>query len=325
MEVVPLTNATAALYNYTPHVYNGNYNFWCLWTRYFTRLYPDDTLVQARGESGVWLIQDGKKRPFLSKGALTSRFDLNKIILINPADLDKFPTGASIKFPQYALVKSPKGTVFLLIDNKKRGFTSKEALRKFGANPEEIIKASWEDINTYEDGAPITSTTTYPTGALMQDKKTGGVYYVADGTKAPIWDKIFLKAKFRFKLITKVTPEKLASYRTIEPVKFNDGELLKAENSSAVYVIENQMKRPFVSGELFEKMGYKWSNVINVSDKILNLYPLGQTIEESCFGETLNQESRDTVASSTETIASSTSSTASTSQEEINDIINPGN
>ncbi|PIR95143.1 hypothetical protein COT95_00275, partial [Candidatus Falkowbacteria bacterium CG10_big_fil_rev_8_21_14_0_10_37_6] len=45
--VTPANNATAGLYNYTPHVYNGNYNFWNLWNRYFSRFLIDGSLVQA--------------------------------------------------------------------------------------------------------------------------------------------------------------------------------------------------------------------------------------------------------------------------------------
>jgi len=33
--VTPANQATAALYNYTPHVYNGNYNFFNIWQRIF--------------------------------------------------------------------------------------------------------------------------------------------------------------------------------------------------------------------------------------------------------------------------------------------------
>ena len=329
MTVTPLNNATAALYNYTPHVYNGNYNFWKLWLRYFTTLYPNNTLLQAKGDTGVWLIQDGKKRPFLSKGALTSRFDVNKIIQVNEADLEKFPTGSPIKFPQYSLVRSPRGTVFLLVDDKKRGFTSQEALRKMGVNPEEVISADWDDLNTYEDGTPITATTSYPTGALLQDKKTGGVYYVSDGTKAPIWDRTLLKTKFKYKLITPVDSKKLASYKTIDPAIFNDGELLKSNSSLAVYVIDNKTKRPFASGEIFEKLGYKWSNVITVSDKIINLYPIGASIDQVFTEELIAATSTPDMSISTSTDVNTASSSTATStnglQQELNDIINPGN
>lgn len=331
--IIPINQATAALYNYTPHVYNGNFNFYNLWLRYFTRNYTNGALLQVKSEVGVWLIQNAKKRAFLSKGALTSRFDLNKIIQVNKSDLDKYPTGDPIKYAQYSLLRSPRGTVFLIVDDKKRGFVSQEALRKIGYNPEEIINASWDDLNTYEDGLPITATSSYPTGALLQDNKTGGVFYVTEGTKAPIWDKVLLKTKFKYRSITPVSPEKLASYQTVEPAIFNDGELLKSSISPGVYIIDNKMRRPFTSGEIFEKLGYKWSNVITVPKKILDLYPEGITISEIYTEATATSTAESGAASSTPNstlngTASSTNNDTSTStagiNEEIKDIINPG-
>lgn len=285
--VTPANRATAALYNYTPHTYNGNFNFFKLWISYFSQSYPNGTLMQVKGQTGVWLIQDGKRRPFLSKGALTSRFDTDKIIYVSKNDLEKYPIGNPIKFPQYSVVRSPKGNIYLLIDDQRRGFTSKEAVRITGINPEEIIPASWEDINFYKEIAPITASSSNPTGALMQDSKTGGIFYVSEGTKAPLWDSIFLKTKFKFKAITKVSQQKLASYKTIAPVMFGDGELLKDKNSKAVYVIDNGQKRVFTSGEVFEKLGYQWKNLIPVSQKILNLYPDGEAIVEAYASDSI--------------------------------------
>ncbi len=278
--VTPVNQATAALYNYTPHVYNGNYNFFNIWQRWFTRSYPDGSLLQAEGEVGVWLIQNNKKRPFLTLGALTSRYDINKILTVNRSDLDVYEKGAPIKFPQYSLIRSPRGTIFLLVDDKRRGFASGEAFRQVGINPEEVMNASWEDINAYIEGTPITATSTYPTGALLQDKTTGGVYWVIEGTKAPIWDAIFLKTKFKHKKIIPVSPEELADYTTIGPVIFEDGELIKSSNSSAVYVIADGQKRPITSGKVFESLGYKWENIITVSPKVLYLYDAGEPIIE---------------------------------------------
>jgi len=278
--VTPVNQATAGLYNYTPHVYNGNYNFYKIWQRYFTRSYFDGSLLQAQGEVGVWLIQDGKKRPFLSKGALTSRFDIKKVIQVNKSDLDKYETGAPIKFAQYSLIRSPRGTVFLLVDDKKRGFTSGEAFRKMGFNPTEVIDASWDDINVYSNGVPITATSTYPTGALLQNKITGGVYWVIEGTKAPLIDRIFLSTKFSKKKIIPTSQEELAVYQTIDPILFGDGELLKSSLSSSVFVISEGKKRAIISAKIFEQLGYKWENIITVSPKILYLYAEGNPIME---------------------------------------------
>jgi len=280
-DVVTIMNkATAALYNYTPHVYNGNYNFHKIWQRYFTRTYPNGTLLQAKGEVGVWLLQDGKKRPFLSRGALVSRYDINKIISVKKSELDKYPTGRGIKFAQYSLIRSPRGTIFLIVDSKKRGISSSEAFRSIGFNPEEIIDASWDDINAYEDGAIITATSTYPTGALLQNKTTGGIYYVSEGEKAPLLDAVFLKTKFKKQSIIPIEPEKLDNYKTIAPYKFSDGELLSPDASPAVYIIAEGKKRPIVSGEAFVNMGYKWENILSVPQRIIDLYEYGDPITD---------------------------------------------
>ncbi len=278
VSVTPLNHATAGLYNYTPHVYNGNYNFYNIWQRYFTTTYPNGTLLQAKGDVGVWLIQSGKKRPFHSKGALTSRFDINKIIQVEKSDLDSYPTGQAIKFANYSIVRSPMGKLFLLVDDKKRQFESDEAFKKIGFNPEEIIKAEWTDIETYKEGAPITLNSVYPTGALLQNNKTGGVYWISDDKKAPLIDRAFLTHKFSNKKIIAVDPEELDRYETTDPIMFGDGELLTSDNTPTVYLIENNLKRTFTSGEIFEKLGYQWNNIITVSPQLLAKYATGENI-----------------------------------------------
>lgn len=287
--VTPANQATAALYNYTPHVYNGNYSFYKLWQRYFTRIYPDGSLLQAEGEPGVWLIQYGKKRPFLTKGALISRFDENKIITVNKADLDKYEKGAPIKFPQYSVLRAPDSTLYLLVDNKKREFSSNEAFRLIGINPEEILDASWEDVNSYDEGKEITENSTYPTGALVQNNKTGGVYWVIEGEKAPILDRIFLSTKFKNKNIFQVSPEELENYETVDPVLFDNGELVKSPNSSIVYLISDGKKRPIADEETFVGLGYKWQNIITTSPKILYYYDLGEPLNINQFADKTEQ------------------------------------
>lgn len=279
--VTPVNQATAALYNYTPHVYNGNFNFYKIWQRYFTKIYPDGSLLQADGDVGVWLLQNGLKRPFLSKTALATRFDVNKIIKINKSDLDKYKIGTPIKFPQYSLIRSPRGTIFLLVDDKKRGFTSLEAFRKMGFNPSEVINASWEDIDYYANGANLTATSTYPTGALLQNNKTGGVYYVTDGIKAPLVDKIFLTSKFKNKKIIKVPPAELEQYQTAAPYLFSEGELLKTKDSPYAYVISGGKKLLLASDKVFDSLGYKKENIIIVPPNVLYLYDVGAPITEA--------------------------------------------
>jgi len=280
-QVVSIINqATAALYNYTPHIYNGNYNFWKIWQRYFTRNYLNGSLLQVPGDGGVWLIENGQKRAFLTRSALTSRFDPSRIQFVSKADLDKYETGTPIKFAQYSIVRIPNGRIYLLVDETKRRFLNPEAFKKMGFNPDEIIKVTEEELVDYTEGTAITTTSTYPTGALLQDRKTGGIYWVSDNTKSPLWDGVLLKTKFKGKRIVPSSTKELAAYQTIDPVRLTDGDIVKTKNSPAIYIIENGLKRAVWSADIFLKLGYKWSNVITVSDKLLSLHLDGEPISQ---------------------------------------------
>ncbi|MEI8361043.1 MAG: hypothetical protein WCG01_02860 [bacterium] len=307
--VTPQNQATCSLYNYTPHVYNGNFNFYNIWQRYFTRNYPNGSLVQVPGEKTVWVIQDGRKRAFKSRGALMSRYDVNKILNISKVDLDKYLTGSPINFAQYAIVRAPSGALFLLVNDTRRGFASQAVFRKMGYNPEEIVNGSWNELNSYKEGAKITASSTYLTGALLQDKKTGGIYWVVDGTKAPLSDRIYLTTMFKGKKIIKVSSAELNQYQKIEPVIYPDGELIKTKNKSTVYVISDGQKRSIESGRIFESLKYNWKNVIIVPDNILYYYPDGEDIKEKTTSANVGNSPElnlNTTATSTATISTTT-------------------
>ncbi|HOE81042.1 MAG TPA: hypothetical protein PLP70_00600 [bacterium] len=310
--VTPANRATAALYNYTPHVYNGNYNFWKLWQRYFTQIYPDGSLLQPEGEEVVYLIQSGHKRPFTSHGALVSRFDPRKIITVKPADLENYPLGAPIKFQQYSLVQAPSGAIYLIVDDKRRGFVSKQAFSKMGFNMQEVVKASWEDLAPYKESTPITVTSTYPTGALLQDKKTGGVYWVEEGFKYPLVDRVLLTTKFANRRIIPADATELAAYQTGAPVKLDDGNLIKIEDSPNVYILDHGEKRLIPSEQLFNGLGYKWSNIITVNPQHFELYLLGQPVEDR-----LSVDSGPPVATSTPATSLSDLVSTSTTNDDL--------
>jgi len=286
--VTPVNAATAALYTYNPWVgkYGGgdpdwgaNSLLWKKWTEWFTRIYPDGTLLREKGEPGVWLIQNGIRRPFFSKTALISRYSLDKIIEVNRNDLDRYEIGKAIKFANYSLLRSPRGTVYLLVDDVLRGIASQDAFRTIGFNSEEIIDVEQGELADYTEGIPITIESVYPTGALLQNKTTGGVYYVENGIKQPIWSKEIMLTNYKNKIITPVAIDELEKYAVGEPVKFKDGELVKASASPSVYVISNGLKLPIPSAEVFEGLGYKWENIIITNNKALEAHSFGDPVQ----------------------------------------------
>jgi hypothetical protein len=48
-------------------------------------------------------------------------------------------------------------------------------------------------------------------------------------------------------------------------VHFRDGKLITS-NGNGVYKVENGQKRAFPSGAVFSSYGYKWSDVITISN-----------------------------------------------------------
>ncbi len=276
--LTPANTATAAVYTYNPHLH-GNSLLRRIWNRWFSIGYPDGSVLS--GSDGTsYLIQGGLKRKFASKSALHTRVDKNKIIPVSDTILSSFENGADIAFAEYSLVRNPAtGAVYLLSGDKKRPIESMRVFRAIGFNPEEIEDVDLEDLEPYADGDPITLKSAYPTGALLQDKKTGGVYFVEDGKKMPIIDASIMKADYPAKKISVVAPETLETYETSEPLKFKDGDLITSSGSNkAVYVVSNGQRRPIVSGQVFEQLGYSWKRVIWTSDAALALHPIGQPV-----------------------------------------------
>jgi len=270
--------ATANLYIYTPHIH-GNYNFWKLWNSYFTQKYPDGSLLQLEGAMGVWLIENGKKRPFHSRGALYSRYDPKNILIIkNKSELNQYPTGKPIKYAQYSLLRSSDNSVYLLVDDKLRHIANEEVFRTIGFNHEEIIDIPVDEVKLYEQGEPITINTAYPAGALLQNNESGAVYFVQNGIKHPVVNRYILDINFSNYHLSPVSPDELAKYERGENIKIKDGTLIKSYDSPAVYVISHGQRLKIGNEQVFNNLGYKWENIIVVDPSILVNIPRGEEL-----------------------------------------------
>jgi hypothetical protein len=278
--VTPQNASTAALYVYTPHLH-GNELFKSLWDRYFytsSTFFPDGALLQAKGDPTVWLIQDGKKRGFSTKAALLSRYSESNIQTIASSTLDGIPVGNPIEFAANTLLKSPDGTMYLLTEKTKRKIASPEVFRAIGFNPQEADDATSAQLAAIPDGLDITIKDTYPTGALLQNNKNGGVYYVENGTKYPLWSKDIITVNFPKRKIYPASPTQLATYLDGNPIGFKDGTLLKTAGAPDVYVISNGNKLRITDEKTFNFYGYKWKNIITTSDKVLAIHPDGPAL-----------------------------------------------
>ena len=275
--VIPANYATSVLYSYTPHLH-GNQNFVRIWNRWFSGVFLDGALLQDKISGGIWLIQDGLRRPITSHAAFVSRFNPKSVVQVGPSTLEEYPVGTPIQFPNYSLIRSPRGTVYLVVDEKRRGFTSQEAFRAKGFSPDEITDVSWDDLNAYKEGEPITTETVYPQGTLLQDKQTGGIFFVRNGVKQPLLSREILTVNFPSPTFTKVSTNDLNQYPTGSPLPFPDGTLVAAHGSPDVFVISDGQRRPISNEMTFLTYGWNWNQIVWTNERSVLLHPLGDIL-----------------------------------------------
>ncbi len=278
-EQVLLKNpATAALYNYTPHI-NGNRILWKLFISWFRpTTHPDGSLLQPVGEPGVWLIQQGQRHPFTNSTAFTSRYKDSQIIAVDQNALEQYPIGAPISHPEFALIKTADGKTYLLVGKEKRLISNAAAFRLLGFSADEVEDGTEASLAYFAEGSPITEATTQPLGALLQDPQSYGVYYVLDGVKYPLTAPELLSLNFPQLRVRKATAEELDRYAKGAPVLLQDGLIVKAPQDPRVYVIANGKKLPIYSEYSFNSLGYQWKNISTVSQALLDLHPTGDLL-----------------------------------------------
>lgn len=276
--VVPKNQATVNLYIYTPHLH-GNRNFHYIWNSYFTKFYPDGTILQAYGEDGVWLIQNSKRRPFLTATSFYSRYTSDVIVNVSKFDLEKYDMGIPIKYSNYSLLRNEKGTIYLLDDDTIKQIASWDVFMKIGFSPYEIIDVLNSELLEYKKGNFINESSIYPTGAILKDISSDKIYYIQEGLKHEIVTmEIYNYSKPNYPIFEREASE-LEVYKTSVKLKLPDGFLVKTDLNSRIYVISNGEKREIKSKEIFETLGYKWENIKTVSEKTLSAHPLGFPIE----------------------------------------------
>lgn len=307
---VTLANtATAGLYNYTPHIAGGK-SFWNIWTKFFTKRWPDGSLLSTSNSSTseVYLISNNQKRLIASKAVFVSLFDPKRIILVPEADLNSYENGVPIKYLNFSILKGEtSGSLFMIVNDTKRKIVSTEVFTKLGFNEDDVQIVPDNELAVFVDGTDITNYTVYPTGALIQSasakKPYENLFYVISGEKRPILTKEIFDANFSGLKIKKVPVAELDSFMSGSNVVLPDGWLIKSKTAvkyktvttivkkkkvytkvvtnpevQTVYVMSGGKKMPFVSGAVFSLMGYNTKNIKLISDETLKLISTGDVI-----------------------------------------------
>jgi len=116
-------------------------------------------------------------------------------------------------------------------------------------------------------------------GTLIKYADQPGIYLIENNQKRAFESgEIFERLGFEWENVIEIPlSETYISGSNI--TGYLDGTLIKYADQPGIYLIENNQKRAFKSGEIFESLGFKWEDVIEISAD--EVYPDGPIIESS--------------------------------------------
>ena len=250
-------------------------------------IYPDGSLLQEFDTAKVFYLEEGQKRAMEMAGEefVKMGFAVSDIKKVFSSDLKIYENGKIIKYaPDGQLIKDQNGNVFLAENGKKRKFTSAQLF--------EYLNYKWKNIKEdaylsfYLDGLDMI----YPDGILAKQTGKNEIYLIENKQRREITSsKLMGVLKYNPANVISITENELNHFPAGEKMKYPDSALVKAEDSPSVYLIQNGKRKEFTSAVLFEKLGYKWSNIINITKSEMEnhpangkvLYPNGYLIKSS--------------------------------------------
>lgn len=232
-----------------------------------TDVHPNGTLVSAGGP--VYVLEEGKKRYIPSPGIFNSRFKGKDIVSIPQKELDSYSLGDHVVFPEGYLI-SDENSAYLIQNGERRPIGHWVIFESYGFKWSMVKKVTSFELGFHNVGPMIDAPKVYYSGSLVKSSTSPEVYILENGIARHISSPNVLKSyNFNWENILLLHQGVIDSYTKGEKLNFKDGTLIAG--NGAVYIIENGKKRPFPDPKTFEGMGYKWNNILNVSNEELAL------------------------------------------------------
>jgi hypothetical protein len=246
-QAVTLTNsATTALYRYTPHVFNGNYNFWKYYTLWFK--YPNGTVIQKIGDTGLFVIDNGTKRLFSQFVANQRKIKLDQVVAVSQTEFDSYITEAQLTPLDGTLIKGDfDATVYITQNSVKQPISGPIfAQRKFSFA--KVVTLPQAEVNSYATGSFLAPFD----GTLVTGVTDGTVYLIDSGIKRPITYNVFVARKYSFKNLMKLSDIELAGIANGTFVTPPDSVSVKLLGDTGLYWYKDGQKR-YVSAFVFKQ------------------------------------------------------------------------
>lgn len=253
--VTLLNRATAALYRYTPHVFNGNYNFWRFFQEWFR--YPNGTLFAVTGEINTYIVQNGTKQLVPDFVARARSLNLSAKISVSPTEFESYPTDKVYGPADNTVVRmenDPK--LFVFISSVKHP-VSEFVLKQRALNTNNILSITQAESALFELGSVLPPSE----GTIIRGQADPAIYLVENSRLKLFSAFTFTQRKILSKQVMLIPDSEIASYEKQGFVPPLDKTLIKAADSNTVYLVEQGLKHP-LSAELFKNRGFSFKQVV---------------------------------------------------------------
>lgn len=263
--VVLRSRATAALYRYTPHVFNGNYNFWRFFTDWFK--YGNGTLVRVPGDDAVYSIQSGERRRVLGFVAKARGLNVANAITISPTEVKDYPAGA-LYGPADDTIIEVASKHYVFRDGIKHP-ASRFVLAQRKLDTTKIVVVDASEAGQFPDGTQLTP----DDGTILRGTTIEAAYRVEGGVLKRFSPFTFNQLNAA-KSLKYVPDDELLSYAKQGWVAPLDDTLVKGPDSSDVYLMGQGQKLPLAPA-LFKNRGFSLKKVVTLSADEIGSFATG--------------------------------------------------
>lgn len=240
-----------------------------------TKRHPEGSLIRAKGQASVYLIREGKRVGIPSPNVLTNRYRWNDVNNVSYAELISYPRAGVLGFKDGTLIR-PRGggTVYIVEDNKKRGFNSANVFENMGYKWRNIIEERKKIIDrAHSSGSKITASSKHPDGTLIRINNRATVFVLQDSKRWPVTSPaVFKSNNFRWRDVVDLPHNTVVSFPRASYWPCRHGSLLRIKGKATVYYLQNNIRRSFPSAARFEALDYKWNRIHDISSSELYMY-----------------------------------------------------
>lgn len=266
-QVVTLGNrASAALYRYTPHVFNGNYNFWKFFKSWFK--YANGTLLTSSQDGTAFIIQNGLRQRLPLFVATARGLNLASAVAASPIELEDYPLGPTYG-PTDNTIVTINGASFVFLDSIMHP-ASNFVLTQRKLDVTKTLSILSSEASLFTQGSQLTPAE----GTVLRGQGASDVYLVKDGLL-----KLFSPLTLRQYKITKqvqlIPDAEINSYPKQGYVVPLEGTLVRAPSNADAYLVSEGRRLP-LTAKIFKNLRFNQKDVIRLStDTELASIPLG--------------------------------------------------